>query len=88
MKTISVLGSTGSIGTQTLDVAEKLGLRVEALAAGKNITTLEAQARKFRPRFVAVFDEEAAKQLSISLADTEIRVGGGESAVCEAAALA
>ena len=43
MKTISVLGSTGSIGTQTLDVAEKLGLRVEALAAGKNITTLEAQ---------------------------------------------
>ncbi|MBQ1505110.1 MAG: 1-deoxy-D-xylulose-5-phosphate reductoisomerase [Oscillospiraceae bacterium] len=88
MKTISVLGSTGSIGTQTLDVAEKLGLRVEALAAGKNITTLEAQARRFRPRFVAVFDEEAAKQLSISLADTEIRVGGGESAVCEAAALA
>jgi len=88
MKTISVLGSTGSIGTQTLDVAEKLGLRVEALAAGKNITTLEAQARRFRPRFVAVFDEESAKQLSISLADTEIRVGGGESAVCEAAALA
>ncbi len=88
MKTISVLGSTGSIGTQTLDVAEKLGLRIEAMAAGHNIVLLEAQARKFRPRFVAVHEEEAAKQLSLALADTDIRVGGGESAVCEAACLA
>lgn len=88
MKTISVLGSTGSIGTQTLDVAEKLGIRVEALAANRNIDLLEAQARKFRPRFVAVADISAANQLRVALADTDIHVAGGDDAVCEAATMA
>lgn len=88
MKSISVLGSTGSIGTQTLDVAAKLGIRVEALAAGRSVSLLEAQARRFHPRFAALDDEAAARDLRISLADTDIRVGGGVSAVCEAASMA
>ena len=82
------MGSTGSIGTQTLDVAARLGIRVEALAAGCNAALLESQARLFRPRFVALNDQAAAKNLRIALADTNIRVGDGENAVCEAAVMA
>jgi 1-deoxy-D-xylulose-5-phosphate reductoisomerase len=88
MNRISILGSTGSIGTQTLDVAARLGIRVEALAAGCNAALLESQARLFRPRFVALNDQAAAKNLRIALADTNIRVGDGENAVCEAAVMA
>ena len=58
MNTISILGSTGSIGRQTLDVAEQLGLRVAALTANSNVERMEAQCRKFRPR-LAVMTEEA-----------------------------
>lgn len=87
MKTVSVLGSTGSIGTQTLDVCERLGFRVRALAAGSNIKALEEQARKFMPEFVAAANEHEAKLLKTALADTGIRVSGGESAVLEAASL-
>ena len=63
MKSISVLGSTGSIGTQALEVAEKEGYRVKALAAGKNIGLAENQARLFKPEIVAMFDEKAASDL-------------------------
>ena len=65
-KTISLLGSTGSIGTQALDVARKHGFRVTALAGGKNINLLENQAREFRPKLVAVAREDAAKKLKIA----------------------
>ena len=58
---ISVLGSTGSIGTQTLDVVDKLGMNVCALTAAKNIELLEDQVRKYKPRLAVVFDEEKAK---------------------------
>ncbi len=85
MKTISVLGSTGSIGTQTLDVCRRLGFSVAALVAGKNVELLEQQAREFRPRMVAVADEHAAKLLSIAIKDTGIPVLSGEEAVLEAA---
>ena len=84
---ISILGSSGSIGTQTIEVAQKLNIGVAALAVGKNIALAEKQARMLRPRLVAVYDEEAAKQLKIGLADTNIRVGGGMNAILEAAAL-
>ena len=68
MKRISVLGSTGSIGVQTLNVAEKHNFSVTALAAGGgNLKLLEEQARKFSPKLVAVFDEKAAKDLKLSL---------------------
>jgi len=84
---ISILGSSGSIGTQTIEVAQKLNIGVAALAVGKNIALAQEQARILRPRLVAVYDEEAAKQLKIDLADTNIRVGGGMNAILEAAAL-
>ena len=85
MKRLSVLGSTGSIGTQTLDVCRKLGFRVEALAAGSNDELLEKQAREFSPKLVAMYDEKAAKRLSIALSDTDITVLSGEDGVLEAA---
>lgn len=85
MKRISVLGSTGSIGTQTLDVCRNLGFEVVALASGRNVELLEKQAREFKPKLVAVFDEEAAKGLSIKLSDTDVLVLGGEEGVLKAA---
>ena len=85
MKRISVLGSTGSIGTQCLEIVEKYGFEVEALTAHKNIKLLEQQARKFNPKFVAVFDEEKANELKLALADTSVKVYGGESGVLASA---
>lgn len=84
-KTISLLGSTGSIGTQALDVARAQGYRVAALAAGKNAALLESQAREFEPQLVAVFDETAARDLKVRLADTNIKVVSGEEGVVLAA---
>ena len=84
---ISVLGSTGSIGRQTLAAAEHLGLRVAALTAQRKIDLLERQARQFKPDFVAVYDEEAARQFKIAVADTDIRVGSGIGGLMEAATL-
>ena len=82
---ISILGSTGSIGRQTVAVAEHLGLNVRALTTNRNIQLAEEQARRLHPAFVAVTDEASAKALRIALADTDIAVGGGENALCEAA---
>ncbi len=66
--TISILGSTGSIGRQTLDVAEQLGLRVAALTANSNVERMEAQCRKFQPRLAVMTEESAAAELKIRLA--------------------
>lgn len=87
VSSISILGCTGSIGRQTAAVAEYLGVRVAALTAGRQIDRLEEQARKFRPEYVAVYDEAAAGQLRIALADTFIRVGSGMGGLLEAATL-
>ena len=84
---VSVLGSTGSIGKNTLEVIDALGLRVTALAAGKNSRLMAEQARRFSPRLVAMSDEAAAKEMRLALADTDIRVLSGEEGVAEAAAL-
>ena len=84
---VSVLGSTGSIGKNTLEVIEALGLRVTALAAGKNSRLMAEQARRFSPRLVAMSDEAAANEVRLALADTDIRVLSGEEGVAEAAAL-
>ena len=84
-KTISILGSTGSIGRQTLDVAEQMGLRVAALTANASVERMEAQARQFRPRLVVMTDESAARDLAVRLADTETKVLGGFDALTEAA---
>lgn len=91
MKTIAILGSTGSIGTQTLEVVRANGdIRVAALAAGKNIKLLEQQIREFHPRLAAVADEEDAKALKLAVADLPVEILSGEEgreavAVCEEA---
>ena len=84
---ISILGCTGSIGRQTAAVAEHTGIRVAALTANRKIDLLEQQARKFKPEFVAVYDEEAAKAFKLAVADTDIRVGSGMEGLIEAATL-
>lgn len=85
MKQLIILGSTGSIGTQALEVARRDGYKVNALAAGSNIKLLEEQAREFKPSLVAVFNENAARELANNLKDTDIKVLSGVEGVCEAA---
>ena len=84
---VSILGCTGSIGRQTAAAAEHAGIRVAALTANRQIDLLERQARKFRPEFAAVYDEQAAKLFKIAVADTDIRVGSGMEGLLEAATL-
>jgi len=86
--TISILGSTGSIGRQTLEVAEQMGLRVAALTAHSGVERMEAQIRKFRPALAVMTDEAAASDLAVRIADTDTRVIGGVDALCEAAVMA
>ena len=87
VRAISILGCTGSIGRQTAAVAEYTGIRVASLTANRQIDRLEEQARKFKPEFVAVYDETAARELKIALADTDIRIGSGMKGLLEAATL-
>ncbi|MBR0162149.1 MAG: 1-deoxy-D-xylulose-5-phosphate reductoisomerase [Oscillospiraceae bacterium] len=87
VESVSILGSTGSIGRQTAAVAEHLGLRVAALTANRQTELLEQQARRFHPEFVAVYEESAANALKIALADTDVRVGSGMTGLLEAATL-
>ena len=82
-----VLGSTGSIGTQTLDVAEKYNMRICALTAHSNVKLMEEQVRKFRPVLAVMYDESAAEQLKIALADTDTKVLCGMDGLIEAATL-
>ena len=83
-KKIAVLGSTGSVGTQALDVAEKENLNVAILSAGKDYITLEKQARKFKPEFCILDDENAAKLLKIALSDTNTSVLHGVEGISQA----
>ena len=87
VKAISILGSTGSIGRQTAAAASRLGIRVLALSARRDTERLEEQARQLRPSFVAVYEPDAARDLRARLADTDIRVGDGESALSAAAVI-
>ena len=87
MKQIALLGSTGSIGTQTLDVAQKLGLGVCALTANRSVDRVEEQVRRFRPRLVAMADETAAADLRLRLRDVEVEILAGAEGVCACAAL-
>lgn len=82
-KSITLLGSTGSIGVQALDVAAFHGMNIEALCFGSNIKLGEAQVRKFSPRFCAVFDEKAALDLKTRIADTETEIFCGTDGICE-----
>lgn len=86
-KSISLLGSTGSIGKQTLDICMERGIRVEALTAHSNIDLLEQQARQFQPRLVVLFEEDAAKELAKRLSDLPIKIASGMDGLIEAAAM-
>lgn len=88
MKKIAILGSTGSIGTQTLEVVRANGdIQVLGISAGRNIKKLEEQAREFCPRLVAVWEEDAARELRIKLQDTDIKVVSGMEGLLELASM-
>ena len=85
-ESISILGSTGSIGTQSLETAKKCGWRVQALTACSNVDLMEKQIREFSPALAAMTDEKAAAELKLRVADTPTRVLSGLEGVCECAA--
>lgn len=88
MRKIAILGSTGSIGTQTLDVVRANGdLQVTGISAGKNIQKMEEQVREFHPRLAAVWSEEAAKELAVKIADTSTKVVSGMDGLLELASM-
>ena len=83
-RSVAVLGATGSVGRQSLDVARHHGVRVELLTAATRVAETETLCREFRPRVAVMANEEAAKALRLALADTDIRVLGGSDAICDA----
>ncbi len=86
MKKIAILGSTGSIGTQTLDVVREQGdIKVTAMAAGRNITLFEKQIREFLPKQVAVWEEETARELRDRIRDLDVKVSSGMEGLIEVA---
>lgn len=87
VRSVSILGCTGSIGRQTAAVVQHLGVSVAALAANRKTELLEQQARELKPRLVAVYDEQAAKQFRLAVADTPIKVVSGMEGLIEAAVL-
>lgn len=87
IKNISILGSTGSIGTQALDVVDKLNLNVVALTASTNIELLEQQVRKYKPQLAVVFDEEKAKFFKDNIKDTDTLVLSGMDGLVSAATI-
>ena len=86
-KTVAVLGSTGSIGRQTLQVVQELGLTVAALTANRQVDLLEQQARQLHPKLAVLYDRAAAGELRLRLSDTDIRVAAGPEGLLEAATL-
>ena len=85
IQNISILGSTGSIGTQTLDVVDKLHLNVTALTANSNVKLMEEQIRKYKPQIAVLFDESKAKELKLAVKDTDTKVLGGMDGLISAA---
>ncbi len=84
-RSVSILGSTGSIGTQALEVCEVHGIEVKALAAKRNEELLEKQVRKFKPKLVCLYDENAYRGMKIRLADLSVQLVTGMEGLCEAA---
>ncbi len=86
MKKIAILGSTGSIGTQTLDVVRANGdIEVLGISAGRNVKVLEEQAREFHPKLIAVWDENAARDLAVRLQDMDVKILSGMEGLLELA---
>jgi 1-deoxy-D-xylulose-5-phosphate reductoisomerase len=86
-RNISILGSTGSIGRQSLDVIAACGMGVAALTANSSVELMEEQVRKFKPELAVLMDEKAAEELRVRLADTDTRVASGIEGLIEAASL-
>ncbi len=84
---IAVLGSTGSVGTQSLDVARAHGIKVDYISGAQNVKLLEEQIREFSPTYCAVADEKAAKSLSLAVADTKTKILIGAEGICEGVSL-
>lgn len=87
MKSISILGSTGSIGTQSLDVIKKCGYKVATLTAYNNVDVIEKQIREFKPKYAAMVDEKAADALKVRVGDCDVKVYSGLDGVCECASI-
>ena len=85
IKSITLLGSTGSIGTQTLDIARKSNFKVNVLTANQNIDLLEKQTREFKPELVCVYDENNANEFKLRVADLAVKIVSGIDGLCEAA---
>lgn len=85
MKKVAILGSTGSIGTQALEVVEKHGMQVTALAAHSNVEMLAAQAMKYHPEAVCIYDPAKTEQLEMLLQGERIEVLTGMDGLCEIA---
>jgi len=86
-KTVSILGSTGSIGTQSLEVCEKHGLKVAALAAHSSVEALEQQIRKFRPAYACIFNEDKYSDLKCRIKDMDVKLLTGMEGLCTLASL-
>ena len=87
MKNLVILGSTGSIGTQALEVAQQAGYRVVGLAAARQVDLLEKQIRAFNPELVAMYDETAANELRERVTDLSVQVLSGMDGLCALAAM-
>lgn len=87
MKTISLIGSTGSIGEQTLDVCRKHNIKVKALAARSSVKRLAEQVHEFMPDYVCIYDETKYSELKVQLSDTDIEIGCGMDGLCRAAVI-
>lgn len=86
-KKISVLGATGSVGLQALDVASSRGYTVDYMSANRDVDKMEELARRFRPKYIAMADESAAKELRVRLADMQVKLLSGSDGICEGIAL-
>lgn len=85
--TLSILGSTGSIGTQAIDVAQKLGINVSALTANTNVKLMEEQIRLLKPELAVMYSEESAKALKTAVSDTDTKISYGMEGLLEASAI-
>ena len=85
METISLIGSTGSIGEQTLDVCRKHNIKIKALAAGSSVKRLAEQAHEFKPEYICIFDESKYSELKALTADIDVEIGCGMEGLCQAA---
>lgn len=85
MKKIAILGATGSVGTQGLDVCRSMGYKVTAITGNTNVEKIEEYAREFKVSIAAMYNEQAAEDLKLKLADTNIKVLSGIDGICEAA---